>query len=150
MDAGNVSVDGGTLILSQSSTVTGNIEGINGASIVIEESSLVEGNVRILISGPGSTLEIIDSSVNGDIEILDIDSLTLSNTIFGGNIISTNTGILTITGSNINGDTTSQNDGEVTITGNIVNGNLAISGSTVSCTGDAINNAVTGNTDPCP
>jgi len=126
---GNVSVDGGTLILSQSSTVTGNIEGINGASVIINDDSIVDGNIEIVISGSGSTLEITDSNVAGNIETNNIAALTIINSILNGNIYS-------------------DNDGTVIITDNIdINGNVEII-SPASCTES--NNSVNGNNSHCP
>jgi len=127
--SGNVSVDGGTLILSQSSTVTGNLEGINGASIIIQGGSTVDGNIEIIVSGSESTLEITDSNVGGNIQTNNIDALTIINSILNGNIHS-------------------DNDGTVTITNNInINGNLEII-SPASCTES--NNTVNGNNSGCP
>jgi len=144
---GNIEADGGVVTISGGSTVAGNIEAGNGAAIVIEDGSTVEGNVSILVSGAGSTLEINGSNVDGNIEVQDIDSLIITNTVFGGNIFSINSGILTITDNTVNGDINSQNDGQVTITGNVVNGNVEIT-SPASCTESG--NSVNGNNSGCP
>ncbi len=125
---GNVFVDGGTLILTQSSTVNGNIVGSSGAFIVIEGVRNVHGNIEIVISGPGSTLEIIDSNVSGSIETNNIDTLTIIN-------------------SNLNGNILSDGDVTVTITDNTINGNVEIFNPT-SCI--ELLNTVNGNNFGCP
>ncbi len=112
----------------RSSTHQLTFSGNNGAFILIEDGSLITGNVDILVSGAGSTLQISDSEVNGNVQTQEIDSLTITN-------------------SNINGNILSTNDGTVTIRGNTVNGNVDIV-NPISC--NESSNSVNGNNSGCP
>jgi len=124
---GNINADGGTVIITGSSSVTGNVEGKNSALIIIDSSSIIQGNVKV--EGPGSSLQLSKSFVNGNIETKDLDSLT-------------------VTRNNVNGNIKSENDGNVTITSNTVNDNIEIINPTGSCSES--DNTVNGNNSGCP
>jgi len=67
---GNVKVDGGTLVVSNSVTIKGNVESKNEASISISDNSVI-GNVKVKDSG--SSLELLNSYIKGSVETKDLD-----------------------------------------------------------------------------
>jgi len=95
----------------------------------MKEASTITGNVET--TQAGSTINIQQSSVQGSVLSGDSQSVTITDT-------------------SVNGKVEVTNSQTVSITGNTINGDLTINGTTGPCTGDDTNNAVSGNTDPCP
>lgn len=126
--SGNLQVNGGTLVITDDTTINGNIESFGG-TIKIEGGSTITGNVQIKVSGAGGLLEIKDSTLFGNIETKDLDTLIVTNVNLGGNI-------------------KSENNKDVSITGNTVNGSIEIKGTLGSCT--ETGNNVKGSIDGCP
>jgi len=99
--SGNIIVDGGTIIISDGATVKGNVEAKSGASVSIG-NSFIYGNVKIEDSG--SSLELSNNSIKGNVETKEIDSLTVIDNNIDGNIKSENDGSVTISGNTVDGD----------------------------------------------
>jgi len=130
--SGNISVNGGVLVVMGGS-VNGNISiGSNSAIICRDNATVSGGSFKITGGGANSSLMIGGSAVNGQFS-------------------STGLSYLKLAGNMQNGNVKSQGDGMVTITGNTINGNLTVSGVTgSSCIAD---NIVTGSVsfppNPC-
>jgi len=97
---GNIEVNGGTLVVTQRSTLNGNIES-KGGTVIIEDGSTILGNIQIEVSGAGGVLEINNASIDGNIESVGIDTLTMTNSYLTGNISSTDDNIVTITDNDV-------------------------------------------------
>jgi len=114
---GNVEINGGTLVVTEGSTIIGNIES-TGGTIIIEDGSSLDGNIQIEVSGAGGVLEINNASIDGNIESVGIDALTMTNSYLTGNISSTNDNIVTITGNNVGKNITITSPNTCTESGN--------------------------------
>jgi len=125
--SGSIKVEGGTLIVTDGVTIEGKIEGFDGATVTIQDSSVVKGDV--LVSGSGSILELIDSTVEGKVVTTETDSVIVTN-------------------NTVDSDILSDKDGDVTITGNTVGGKIEIK-ETNSCTQSGNGSPPDGNSG-CP
>jgi len=114
---GNLEVNGGTLILTEGSTIEGNIES-TGGTIIIEDGSHLDGNIQITVSGAQGVLEIINASIDGNIESVGINMLTMINTYLTGNISSTNDNTVKITDNNVGKNITITDPNTCTESGN--------------------------------
>jgi len=81
--SGNVFVNGGTLNLLGGSTVTGNVETTQAGSTINIQQSSVDGDV---LATDAQSVTIIDSSVNGNIIIENAAACTESGNTVNGNI----------------------------------------------------------------
>jgi len=99
---GNIEVFGGTLIVSGSSTVLGNILGQDGASITVRSQSVVTGNIENL--GPGGYFAMSYCNVHGNVETRKLDEVTLEHSTLGGNFSSSNDTLVTAIGNTIGGN----------------------------------------------
>ena len=97
---GNVEVNGGTLVITEGSTIIGNI-GSTGGTIIIEDGSNLDGNIQIQVSGAGGVLEINDATIDGNIETVGIDTLTITISYITGNVSSTDDISVTITDNDV-------------------------------------------------
>ncbi|HEY6160068.1 MAG TPA: hypothetical protein VI112_02565 [Bacteroidia bacterium] len=126
---GKVTVDGGTLIITEASKAAGNLQLLNGGFVLCEDNSVISGT-DFKVDGSNGTLIIRNCKVNGKLST-------------GGNKV------VTLISNTHQKDITSTNDGTVTIQQNNISGNLTVTGA-ASC--NTTNNTVSGtvNTPGCP
>ena len=142
--SGNVNAGPGDIvIISGSSTVSGNIEN-NGGTIILQDGSSIDGNVSL---ANGGTINLSSSTISGNVNGNDgTISITAGSTV-EGNVISDGSTSVTITDSTVDGNIEVNNAQSVSITGNAVNGNLEINNTSGECSDTG--NAVNGNFDGC-
>lgn len=161
---------GSTCKLDRFNVVNGNIDVKSGGSLIICPDNKVNGNIKaeesdtVFISdllfvspclppGPPKALGI---TIGGNVDIKGAGSFTLLGnpsgvTSIGGNVMVKQTQDVRMENfDGIHGNVEAKDNVNVAITGNTIDGNLKIRGTTASCTGDATNNSVGGNVDPCP
>jgi len=119
---GNVEINGGTLVVTEGSTIIGNIES-TGGTIIIEDGSSLLGNIQIEVSGAGGVLEINNATIDGNIESVGIDTLTITNSYLTNNISSTDDNSVTITGNNVGKNITITSPNTCTESGNTTGNN---------------------------
>ena len=160
---GNIKVEGGTLVITEASSVDGNLLGGGGASITVEVNSSVDGNVEH--KGGSGDLTITDSHVDNNVVTRTVGTVSITGSVIDGNIISRGDGTVeirdnavdgnidteggetvTVTGNNVDGNINSRRGGTVVVSGNVVEDNLTIAGA-ASCT--EANNTVEDNNLGC-
>ena len=97
----------------------------------------------------GGALEITEgSAVFGNLEAINTTTVTVTDSVINGNVLTQNNESVRIEGNTILGNLESTDDGTVTITGNMVSNNLQIINPTI-CT-DMPMNTVGGTNSGCP
>ena len=127
---GNIRVDGGTIRVTEASTVVGNIKSKNGGTIEIIGSSTVDGNIKS--RNPTNSVTITDATVTGNVRILGA------------------TGPVAITGSTLKRNVrVKDGSGSVNISNNSIGANLRVKRNSGGVTLDTnIIEAIAGGTDP--
>ena len=145
---GNVTVNGGVLVMLGGSA-NGNISiGANSSIICSENAVVTGGSFKITGGGANSVVAIISSTVNGSFSSTGITYTSLKGSSINGKIESNGGNILFIRGCEVEGKVEVDGNAFASITDCIINGNLEIV-NTVEC--HTSNNTVSGtvNTPGC-
>lgn len=135
---GNITVDGGTLILEDNCTIVGNVESTNGGNVSIN-SCTINGNVK---TTDGGTLTITnETTVTKNVNSKNADSVSITHNLnsFEKNVRVDSAAIVDISDNTITENLRVKNSGDVDLFNNSVGGHLraldntqvAISGNTV-------------------
>jgi len=126
---GDVKVEGGTLTVTEGSTIKGKIDAKDGATVTVEDGSEIEGD--ILMSGSGGSLTVTGSTVKGKVSSTEANLVSITSNI------------------KIESDVISDKDVDVEIKDNPdIQGKIEVKDFSGTC--DVGNNGAAGGTSGCP